>query len=405
MRVLVLTHRLPWAPNRGDRIRAYHLLRALTTQHEVHLLSLVHDDEEEAQAAPLRSWISGVTTVRVRPLRSLARGALGLLRSTPLTFAMLDAPALGPAIDGVVETVSPDVVIAYCSGMARLLSRPRLAFLPAIVDLVDVDSEKWAALSKRSRWPMRWIYRREARLLAHAESRMIRAAGATTVVNDREADAARRLAPGARIEVAGNGIDRAHFAPDAPALTQPQVVFCGVMNYAPNAETAMFLTRDVWPRVTKVRPEARLVLVGSSPSPALSRAAERVRGVTVTGRVADVRPWLWSSALAAAPIRTARGVQNKVLEAVAAGLPAVVSPAVAEGLPEGVRHACLVASSEDECAARILELLALQPADRRELAQRASFTGLEWRDRLAPLLDLVESLGGGLYARARASSA
>src|SRR5262249_51271446 len=156
----------------------------------------------------------------------------------------------------------------------------------------------------------------EARLLSRAESRMMRAAGATTVVNDREAEAARRIAPGARIEVAGNGIDRAHFAPEAPALAEPQVVFCGVMNYAPNAETAMFLASEVWPLVTRVRPEARLVLVGSSPSPALTRAAERSSGVTVTGRVADVRPWLWSSAVAAAPIRTARGVQNKVLEAV-----------------------------------------------------------------------------------------
>jgi hypothetical protein len=177
------------------------------------------------------------------------------------------------------------------------------------------------------------------------------------------------------------------------------------MDYAPNAETAMFLARDVWPRVTSIRPEARLVLVGSSPSPALARAAERVSGVTVTGRVADVRPWLWGSAVAAAPIRIARGVQNKVLEAVAAGLPAVVSPVVAQGLPEGVLPACVVASSADECASRILELLALQPADRRRLAARASFSGLDWRDRLAPLLTLVESLGGGIYARARASSA
>lgn len=405
MRVLVLTHRLPWAPNRGDRIRAYHLLRALTARHEVHLLSLVHDDEEEAQAAPLASWIEGVTTVRVTRARRLLGGARGLLHSVPLTFAMLDAPGLGPAIDRVAGQVGPDVVIAYCSGMARLLSRPCLAFLPGIVDLVDVDSEKWRTLSTRSRWPMRWIYGREARLLARQESRLMRAALATTVVNDREAETARRLAPGARIAVAGNGIDHAHFAPDAPGLADAQVVFCGVMNYAPNAETAMFLANEVWPRVLRVQPEARLVLVGSNPAPALARAAERGRGITVTGHVADVRPWLWSSAVAAAPIRTARGVQNKVLEAVAAGLPAVVSPVVAEGLPDGIRPACLVASTAEECADRILELLALPAAERRRLAARASFSGLDWRDRLAPLLDLVESLGDTGYARARASSA
>jgi sugar transferase (PEP-CTERM/EpsH1 system associated) len=395
VRVLVLTHRLPWAPNRGDRIRAYHLLKALSRRYEVHLLSLVHDDEEAAEAPALESWLESVTTVRVGRARGLARAAAALFGSTPLTFAMLDAPGLAATADRVAARVSPDVVIAYCSGMARLLSHTRLAFVPAIVDLVDVDSEKWAALSKTALWPMRWIYRREARLLARAEARMMRAAAATTVVNDREARSARHIAPGARIEVAGNGIDRSHFAPETAGISAPQVVFCGVMDYAPNAETAIFLATEVWPRVRSERPDARLVLVGSSPPPALMRAAARADGVTVTGRVADVRPWLWSSALATAPIRTARGVQNKVLEAVAAGLPAVVSPVVAEGLPDGVRPACLVATSSEDCARRILEVLGLPDPDRRRLAARASFAGLDWADRLAPLMDLVAELASG----------
>jgi polysaccharide biosynthesis protein PslH len=405
MRILVLTHRLPWPLNRGDRIRAYHLLKVLSTRHEVHLLSLVHDAEEAAHVPSLEPWLESVTTVRVQRARGLARGMIALLGSTPLTFAMLDAPTLVETTDRVAAATSPDIVIAYCSGMARLLSRPRLAFVPAIVDLVDVDSEKWAALSRTARWPMSWIYGREARLLSRAERRIMCAAAASTVVNEREADSARRIAPGARIRVVGNGIDREHFAPDAPPSTEAQVVFCGVMNYAPNAETAMWLATEVWPRVTDARPDARLVLVGSDPSAALVRAASGVRNVTVTGSVSDVRPWLWSSAMAAAPIRAARGVQNKVLEAVAAGLPAVISPVVAEGLPESIREACVVASSTDQCAARILELLALSSADRRRLAARASFVGLEWADRLAPLMRLVDELGGAAYARLRASSA
>src|SRR5262249_51338166 len=159
-----------------------------STRHEVHLLSLVHDAEEAAQAPSLEHWLESVTTVRVHRARGLARGLMALLRSTPLTFAMLDAPTLAQTANRLAAETSPDVVIAYCSGMARLLSGPRLAFVPAIVDLVDVDSEKWASLSRAARWPMTWIYRREAVLLSRAEARIMRAAAATTVVNEREAD-------------------------------------------------------------------------------------------------------------------------------------------------------------------------------------------------------------------------
>jgi glycosyltransferase involved in cell wall biosynthesis len=288
--------------------------------------------------------------------------------------------------------------------MGRLLSLSRLAFLPAILDLVDVDSAKWAVLGATRR-PMSWIYRREARLLGRAEAQMMRRAAATTVVNEREAEAARRLAGDARVEVVGNGIDVAYFAPGTPAARSTQVVFCGVMNYAPNTEAALFLAHEVWPLVTAARPDARLALVGSQPTAAVVRAG-RLPGITVTGAVPDVRPWLWSSAVAAAPIRTARGVQNKVLEAVAAGLPAVVSAQVSEGLPDGMRPACLAAGdSAEACARRLVQVLGMSPAERRCLAARASFAGLDWNDRLAPFLGLVDEVAGAVHAGRRVSSA
>jgi sugar transferase (PEP-CTERM/EpsH1 system associated) len=404
LRVLVLTHRLPYAPNRGDRIRAYHLLRALASRHEVHLLSLVHDRDEADHAALLEGWLASVTTVLVRRGQSLVRSALGLFRSSPLTFTMLDAPQLEQTADRLVARTSPDVLVAYCSGMGRLLSVSRLAFLPAILDLVDVDSAKWAALGDAGRFPMSWIYRREARLLGRAETQMMRRASATTVVNDREALAARHLAGNAAIEVIGNGIDTAYFAPQAPAFGSTQVAFCGVMNYTPNAEAALFLAREVWPLVIAARPDARLALVGAQPTAAVTRLG-RSPGITVTGSVSDVRPWLWSSAAAAAPIRTARGVQNKVLEAVSAGLPAVVSQQVADGLPEGIRPACLIADTARDCAAALIELLGMSAAERRRLAARASFAGLDWKDRLGPFLRLVDEVSGVVQGRQRASSA
>ena len=249
MTILLLTHRLPWAPNRGDRIRAYHLLRALVTRHEVHLLSLVHDEEEASHAGDLKGLASSVTPVRIRRIRARVRAAAALAGSRPLTFALLDAPGLERAAARVAGRTAPDVVVAYCSSMARLLRVPALAARPAIIDMVDVDSEKWAALGAATRGPLGWIYRREARLLGRAEADLMRAARATTVVNDREAAAARRLAPDADVRVASNGIDLRAFSPPAGTARRPQVVFCGVMRYAPNFEAARFLARNVWPIV------------------------------------------------------------------------------------------------------------------------------------------------------------
>jgi sugar transferase (PEP-CTERM/EpsH1 system associated) len=388
VKILALTHRLPWAPNRGDRIRAYHLLHALGARHEVHLLSLVHDEEEQSHVAEVRVWLSGASAVRVHRARNLARAAFALPTSTPLTFALLDAPALRPELHATVARVQPDAVFAYCSGMARLLTDPVVSSLPSIIDMVDMDSAKWQALGASTRGPVAWVYAREARVLSRAEAGQMRHARATTVVNDREAQTARALAPGADIRIVQNGVDVNGFSPPGGPVAAKQVVFCGVMSYPPNTETAQWLAERVWPRVRARHPDARLALVGSEPPAALKRLETVDQSVVVTGHVADVRPWLWESAVAAAPIRTARGIQNKVLEAIAAGLPCVISSAVAQGLPMEVTPACEIADEAEACAERICALLALAPDERRARARTAVLDGLGWATRLQPMLDL-----------------
>lgn len=392
MTLLALTHRLPWAPNRGDRIRAFHLLKALTARCDVHLLSLVHDSEEERRAPEMSSWLASVTAVRAPKLRNRCRAALALAGPTPLTFALLDSPSLERTLASLAQRVKPDVVLAYCSGMARLLDTPILQGIPAILDMVDVDSGKWAALARVTPAPLAWLYAREARLLARAEARQMLSARVTTVVNGREQEAAHALAPQADVRVVPNGIDVETFQPPGPPATGARVVFCGVMSYRPNAEAAGFLARDVWPLVLAARPDAQLALVGSDPSAALRRLAGAVRSIVVTGHVPDVRPWLWESSVAAAPLRTARGVQNKVLEAIAAGLPAVVSPTVFEGLPGEVHPACTVAADAPTCAAAILQLLSLPSDARRARAQTAALGALGWPGRLQPMMALVDVL-------------
>jgi glycosyltransferase involved in cell wall biosynthesis len=168
-------------------------------------------------------------------------------------------------------------------------------------------------------------------------------------------------------------------------------VFTGVFDYGPNEAAAMWLMREVWPRVQAARPDARLSLVGSRPSPSVQQQASS-SGVTITGAVPDVRPFLWEAAVAVAPIFMSHGVQNKVLEAVAAGLPVVTTTAVADGLPAGAAAACSIADTPDAFAREILRLLAMTPTERRAEASRVDIDRLDWSHTLAPLEGIVRDV-------------
>jgi len=399
MRVLFLTHRLPYAPNRGDRIRAYHIARQLARRCDVDLLSLTHDDEEESHAADLCGMVARVRTARVRRIPGLARALLALPTPRPLTHALLDAPNLRATLAQMVFERRPDVVLAYCTGMARLMFEESLRSIPAVVDFVDVDSEKWRALARVAHPPRSWVYSREHYRLADFEAAAAHHAKATLVVNEREQASLSSLAPDARIHVVPNGIDLSTFQPAAHPSPDASVVFCGVMNYAPNEQAALWLANAVWPFVRRQRPEATLFLVGADPTPAVRALAARDRSITVTGTVPDVRPYLHRAAVAAAPLATARGIQNKVLEAIACGLPAIVTPAVFEGLPIESATACRVAKEADAFATAILDLLNRTPAERRAIAMHANLSALGWDKRLARLVDILHDAAGYRAAR------
>jgi sugar transferase (PEP-CTERM/EpsH1 system associated) len=389
MKILVLTHRLPFAPNRGDRIRAFHIVKQLAARADAHVVSLVHDREEEAQAETLRRLGVAVSTALVPRGRNLARAAIKLPASTPLTHLLLDSPAMRPALDQAMHRWRPDVVLAYGSGVAPLSLAPPLNRIPFILDMVDVDSAKWSAFADDARFPRSWVYRREARCLSAFEARAVQAAFATTVVNERERGTLLRLCPGAAVHVAPNGVDLDAMSPPQPPMAGDRVIFSAVFDYAPNADGAVWFAQHVWPLVRAARPSAHLTLAGSSPTSAVRRLAEDA-SIEVTGRVEDMRPYLWRSAVAVAPIFQSRGVQNKVLEAAAAGLPSVVTRTVGDGLPHEVLPACRIADTADAFAAAVIELLALSPDARRREAARASLAALGWPRRLAPLVSLIE---------------
>jgi len=387
VRILFLTHRLPYAPNRGDRIRAYHLIRLLSAHHDVDLISLVHDDDEASRVAEVRRLTARADGARVRGPARFISALRALAGGRPLTHVLLDSPRIAPLLRERFASGRPDVVLAYGTGMARYALEPPLDAIPLLLDMVDVDSEKWAALGSAARSPMRWIYRREARRLAEFERTAIARAGATVVVSERERMAAERLATG-RIVVVPNGVDTAAFKPPGPAASAPRVVFCGVFDYEPNERGAIWFVREVWPLIKSAEPRAHLSLVGMRPTRAVRQLAAD-SSIEVTGAVDDVRPYLWEAAVSIAPLAVARGLQNKVLEATAAGLASVVTPQVFDGLPEGIRPACTVAADAPAFSSAVVALLALSGSARRAIAGRADLAALAWPKQLAPVLDLL----------------
>ena len=394
MKVLFLTHRVPYAPNRGDRIRAFHVIRTLAPRVELDVVSLAHDRAELAQADSIKDAGVRVSAFLVPRLRNRLKALGYLAGARPLTHALLDAPGLLPSVRELIRERPPDVVLAYCSSMARFALEEPLSHYPLVIDLVDVDSVKWAALAERAAAPKRWIYRREARLLASFEREAATKARVTLVVNEREQGELQTIAPGAAVRVLPAGVDAAALQPPEAPTVQPRVVFCGVLNYEPNVEGILWFAREVWPLVRARRPDATFSIVGSTPTGSIRQLTTRQSGIEVTGTVPDVRPYLWRAAVSIAPLLTSRGVQTKALEAVAAGLPVVMTSAVSGGLPSEIGPASRIADSPETFASHVVDLLERSGPERRSIAGSADLSGLSWESRLAPLYQILAEASG-----------
>jgi sugar transferase (PEP-CTERM/EpsH1 system associated) len=360
------------------------LLREMARFAEVSLFSLVHDDEEWSHCANV-PFAADVTCQRVHRLPNLARGAMRLATRRPLTHSLLDAGGVHRTLQALVDRRSPDLVVAFCSGMARFALEPPLEDLPFVLDMVDVDSVKWDHMANVSRAPLRWIYRREARTLRTVEAAAAARASTTLVVNERERIALQKIAPNADVVVVPAGIELDAFRPPHPPTSAPAVVFCGVMNYRPNEQGVAWFAAEVWPRVRSIIPNATFTVVGSSPTRAVKNLAARDPSIVVVGHVPTVQPYLWKAAVSVAPIHLSQGIQTKVLEALAAGLPVVVTPAVSRGLPPDVQRLCPIANDPESFARTVIDLLRCSPDDRRHKAASVPLETLRWSEQLRDL--------------------
>lgn len=396
--ILFLCHRIPFPPDRGDKIRSFNLLRKLTEIAPVHV-GCFADDERDLSFTPALQEIAASQQVLRRSGSRVVGGLRGLAKGQPLLISLFDSPEMHQWVRPILAERGIQAVVAYSAQMAHFVP-----VLPEgtrfVMDFVDFDSAKYAAYGAEQSGPMGWINRREGRKLLAFERDVALRADVSTFVSEAEA-AMFRDATGTgtdRVRALENGVALDYFDPHASFAPIDQssgslIVFTGQMDYRPNIEAVESFVRTSLPAILAERPDARFAVVGRAPSKAVQALAD-VPGVIVTGGVEDVRGWLAAADIVVAPLRIARGIQNKVLEAMAMARPVVASRQAAEGIDASHGAHFLVAQDAAEEATMVLALLADQ--ERAETLGRAARARMieryEWDCTLAALPDLV--MGG-----------
>ena len=334
MNILFLAHRIPYPPDKGEKIRAFHMLAHLARRHTLHLGAFVDDPADLAHAEALRAHVKGeMELVALRRPARTARMAMALLTGGPLTTSYFASARMERWIAAVLKKHAIDRAVVFSSAMAPfLLGRRDFDQARVVLDMVDVDSDKWAQYARAARGAKAWLYGREARTLLRLERRAANAFGATVLVSPFEARTFAGLAPLARrrIHAVANGVEIPRGAGANPyPENRIALAMVGTMDYWPNVEGAIWFAREVLPRVRERLPRAHFYIVGAKPAPGLRALRD---GVTVTGRVDDVRPYVAHAHTVVAPLRLARGVQNKVLEGLALERPVVATVAASRGL-------------------------------------------------------------------------
>lgn len=391
-KLLYLVHRIPYPPNKGDKIRSYHLLKHLAGRYEVHLGAFVDDENDWQYEGEVKQLCRECCLVPMNPKAAKLASLSGLFEGEALTLPYYRNKALKSWVDRMLNELKIDRIVVFSSAMAQYVEKSTAL---RIMDFVDVDSDKWSQYADAKPWPLNWLYHREGRLLLDYERRIAESFDASFFVSPHEAALFRQLAPEAknRIHAFSNGVDAEYFSPERDyanpyALGEEVLVFTGAMDYWPNIDAVTWFAQDIFPLIREEKPHARFYIVGSNPARPVVELKE-LAGVAVTGRVDDVRPYLAHARLAIAPLRIARGVQNKVLEAMSMAKHVVATQQAMEGIEAGNETGCLTGRDVNEIAQLVLQRLAMPPSP--NLAGRdAILLHYDWEKNLAGIDSCLE---------------
>ncbi len=394
--LLYLVHRIPYPPNKGDKVRSFHILRHLSQRYRVFLGCFVDLDEDEAHVPALAQWCEDVCVERIRPLPARFHSLRGLLSGEALTIPYYRNQRLGDWVRARVAEYGIGHAVAFSGAMAQYLDGLPLA--RRVIDFCDVDSAKWTQYAEARRWPMAWLYRREGERLAEFERQWAGRAEVSTFVTAAERQLFLRDAPdlATRTAVIENGVDADFFSPRHAGARpypagRPTVVFSGAMDYWPNVDAACWFAAEVLPLLRERHPTLVFTVVGMNPAPAVRALSEPGR-IEVTGTVPDVRPYVAHADVVVAPLRVARGIQNKVLEAMSLARPVVVSTASLSGLRARSGEEYLAAGDASGFAQAVSSLLESSRAARiGGAARQRVLQDYSWDAHLGRLCAMLET--------------
>jgi sugar transferase (PEP-CTERM/EpsH1 system associated) len=365
MRILYVCHRFPYPPKRGGKIRPFNMIRHLAQSHEVVVCSLSRSQTETEEAQGIRPFCSefhiGQVDDRIQTLRMVAT------LPTPLTASAsyFHSTSLARTIKRLLRERNYDLIFVHCSSVAHYVAHVR--DVPKILDFGDMDSQKWLEYANYKPFPLSVGYWWEGTRLLAEEKRLARRFDFCTATTRAEWQTLKDYGVATPADWFPNGVDAGFFSPSNEPYDPDSIVFIGRMDYYPNQQCMFEFCADVLPRLQARRPSVRLTIVGAEPSPAVCDLG-KLPGVTVTGTVPDVRPYTTRAALTVAPLRIARGTQNKILEAMAMGVPVVCSREAAGGVDAIAGENLLVATTPQEYCDAILRLLD-SPIERARFAQ------------------------------------
>jgi hypothetical protein len=367
MNILFLCHRFPYPPKEGGKIRAFNMIRHLSAAHHVTVCSLARSPVEAEEGRGIAPYCSDYVMTIVNETVQKLRMVVALPTLTPSSMGYFYSREHDKKVQALLAERQWDLIVVHCSSAAQYVLQAK--GVPKILDFCDMDSQKWLEYTHHQTFPMSLGYWLEGRKLMREEKRLAKRFDISTVATHAEQISLDGFGTGAVTDWFPNGVDTEYFQPDGGTYDPDTISFVGRMDYYPNEECMVNFCAQVLPRLQAVRPSTKLVIVGANPTPKVKALAE-LPGVSVTGSVPDVRPYVLRSALAVAPLSIARGTQNKILEAMALGVPVVSSDTAAGGVDALAEEHFLVAANPEAFAQAILRVLD-SPEERARLAENA----------------------------------
>lgn len=391
----MLVHRIPYPPNKGDKVRSFHLLKYLSTKFNVYLGAFIDDEADIKYTNELRSYCKQIKLIKINPLTSKLTSLFGLLSGEALSIVFYRKRMMRNWVDEIVMTCNIRKAIMFSSPMMQYLERHNMDRM--VADFVDIDSDKWDQYSKNFRFPLNWIYRREAKKLLTYERRAAGYVDKVFFVSSQEKRDFDEYSPDttAHHDYYNNGVDFDYFNPalnyENPYFEKRQIItFTGAMDYWANVNAVIWFVEYVFPEILKIYPLAQFYIVGSNPDKNVKALANSGSdAVVVTGRVEDIRPYIAHADLIVAPLHIARGVQNKVLEAMAMKKNIVATKLAFEGIDKCEGYTPLCADTPEEFAQHCINVLRSNEFTKAALARECVIKNYNWERNIDKVVKYI----------------